>query len=506
MKRILTLGLVCLSLLGSAQDDFNIEEYYNRTEVKYIDITSADSNRIIRYIVTDTVNHYVSVYGLIYQLYHWDDLVISPTIEYEGVTYTVTGITMAAFRECPFFKSVYIPNTVTSIGDGAFVRCTGENSYGLREITVEEGNPNYTAEDGVLFNKDKTTLICCPARKAGEYVIPNTVTSIEFVAFDGCSDLTSVTIPNSVTSIGEWAFSGCIGLTSVTIGNSVTSIGKYAFSGCSDLTSVTIGNSVTSIGDYAFYNCTGLRTITFPNSVKSIGDYAFCGCSLGPYDIYAPITLPDSIISIGAYAFKGCDGYNSVFIPISVTTIGLGAFYCHYIQEIYCEASEKPDGWDKGFTWGYDIVNIVWGYKKNNENEENETNNDENNSGGQNNENQSGEVIEGNNNDNQNNENQSGEIIEGNNNDNQNNENQENQNQENTTAIGEDAATVVNIYAHGNTIVVENATAEISVYNSMGQLVCRDAIHRVRAEINVNGTGVYIVRTGAVAKRVMVND
>ena len=74
------------------------------------------------------------------------------------------------------------------------------------------------------------------------------------------------------------------------------------------------------------------------------------------------------------------------------------------------------------------------------------------------------------------------------------------------TPVAETAANAVNIYAHGNTIVVENATDEISVYDAMGHLVGRDAIHRVRAELQVNTAGLYIVKVGTVAKRVMVNE
>ena len=104
--------------------------------------------------------------------------------------------------------------------------------------------------------------------------------------------MTSVTIPNSVTSIGWSAFRGCSGLTSVTIPNSVTSIGYCAFDGCSGLTSVTIPNSVTSIGGFAFADCSGLTSIEIPNSVTSIGDgTALMGCSR-LYSIKLPKCFP----------------------------------------------------------------------------------------------------------------------------------------------------------------------------------------------------------------------
>ena len=90
-------------------------------------------------------------------------------------------------------------------------------------------NSVYSSVDGVLFNKNQTTLIQCPGGKAGSYTIPNSVTSIGDCAFVDCTSLTSVTIPNSVTSIGDEAFSGCTSLTNVTIPNSVTSIGDEAF-------------------------------------------------------------------------------------------------------------------------------------------------------------------------------------------------------------------------------------------------------------------------------------
>ncbi|MBP5770864.1 MAG: leucine-rich repeat protein [Bacteroidaceae bacterium] len=114
---------------------------------------------------------------------------------------------------------------------------------------------------------------------ATSIVIPEYVTSIGNQAFMGCSGLTSISIPNSVTSIGDKAFNGCSSLTSVTILGSVTSIESYTFCDCSSLTSVIIPNSVTRISDGAFAGCSSLTSVTIPSSVTSIGDKAFNGCS-----------------------------------------------------------------------------------------------------------------------------------------------------------------------------------------------------------------------------------
>jgi len=151
------------------------------------------------------------------------------------------------------------------------------------------------SENGVLFDKGKKTLISFPAGKSGNYIIPNSVTSIGSYAFYDCYYLTSVTIPSSVTSIGDWAFAFCNGLTSVTIGNSVTSIGDYAFYDCTNLTSVIIPNSVTSIVNYAFSYCTGLTSVTCyavkPPKLSTAWDgnsYTFDNVNLPNCILYVP--------------------------------------------------------------------------------------------------------------------------------------------------------------------------------------------------------------------------
>jgi len=181
--------------------------------------------------------------------------------------FPVTSIGEEAFVES-LLTSVTIPNSVTSIGDGAFTVCAS-----LTSATIGTG-----------------------------------VTNIGEGAFAGCTSLTSVTIGNGVTSIGIQAFYNCRSLTSVTIPNSVTSIGEGAFFECTNLTSVTIGTGVTNIGDNAFAYCISLTSATIPDSVTSIGDQAFRGCSS-----LTNVTIPNSVTSIGEVAFLECTSLKSAY-------------------------------------------------------------------------------------------------------------------------------------------------------------------------------------------------
>merc|ERR1711988_1345439 len=116
-----------------------------------------------------------------------------------------------------------------------------------------------------------------------------------------------------------------MGLTSVTITDSVTSIGYRAFYGCSKLTicriepdengAVIIPNEWKSILAFSFYQCTSLTSVTIPDSVTSIGDGAFSECSG-----LNSVTIPDSVTSIGYDAFRGCSCLTSVTIPDGVTS------------------------------------------------------------------------------------------------------------------------------------------------------------------------------------------
>ncbi|MBR4720212.1 MAG: leucine-rich repeat protein [Clostridia bacterium] len=213
---------------------------------------------------------------------------------------SVTSIEERAFSYCSSLTSITIPDSVTSIGDSVFSSCTS-----LTSITVDYLNNCYSSQNDLLFNKNGTTLICYPAGKYGAYIIPDNVKRVENGAFEGCTNLTSITIPNSVTSIGSNAFRLCDSLTSIVIPYNVKSIDSYClFECCTSLINVTILSDIESVGNYAFSNCASLTTITIPYSVKSVGTWAFMRCT-ALTDIYYDGTQSQfkeiSVASYGSY-------------------------------------------------------------------------------------------------------------------------------------------------------------------------------------------------------------
>ena len=254
---------------------------------------------------------------------------------------SVTTIGNSAFDRCGSLTSITIPSSVVTI--------IGNPFDGWHGILNNESNA-FIYEDHVLFNKNKTTLIAYRAKETN-YTIPNSVTTIGEGAFSGCKSLISINIPNSVTTIGDSAFWGCASLTNINIPNSVTTIGNSAFEWCESLTNISIPNSVTTIGNWGFGTCKSLTSITIPNSVVTIIGNPFYGWhgilnNESKAFIYEDhvlfnknktiliayrakgtnYTIPNSVTTIGNSAFWWCESLTNINIPNSVTTIGDGAF------------------------------------------------------------------------------------------------------------------------------------------------------------------------------------
>ncbi len=262
MKRLVlfTLLMMLMSLSAFSHD---------------IEVKNADGVTIYYNYMNDGTELAVTYQGssVSYSNEYQGNVVIPEKVTYMNRTRKVTSIGALAFCECSRLISVTIPNSVTSMGRYVFYECKS-----LTSISVESGNEKYDSRNNcnaIIETASNTLIAGCK-----NTTIPNSVTSIGDGAFFQCSSLSSITIPNSVTSIGEWAFYKCTGLTSITIPNSVTSIGYSAFYGCSGLTSIEIPNSVTSIGGSAFYQCSGLTSVTIGSGVVSIGYSAFDGADI----------------------------------------------------------------------------------------------------------------------------------------------------------------------------------------------------------------------------------
>jgi len=308
MKNSLFLKRACLSVLfvlfacAAMAQSFTVDDLNYSVNADGVSVT-----------LTGHVGGYENAVG---------PLNIPESVSYGGNDYAVTTIGNSAFMYYFYLTSLTIPNTVTTIEDGAFAYCTG--------FTGDLIIPNSVVTIGAsafftCYSFDGDLVIGNSVTTIGEYAfddcngmhgvlnIPSNVTTIGIDAFrycafsgitvdpespvfdsrDNCNAIirtetnelvigcVNTVIPNTVTSIGENSFCGLTGLTSISIPESVTSIGAGAFSFCFDLTGdLTIPNSVETIGNGAFFQCEGFTgTLTIGESVKFIGDYAFRQCS-----------------------------------------------------------------------------------------------------------------------------------------------------------------------------------------------------------------------------------
>ncbi|MBQ8339859.1 MAG: leucine-rich repeat protein [Clostridia bacterium] len=300
----------------------------------------------------------------------------------------VTAIGSTAFHGCENLISIIIPESVIHIYDQAFRDCSR-----LETVIVANGNPNYHSAGNCLIETASKALIlgcnnsviptdgsvtsigdCAYMRRSlGSLIIPDSVTSIGYNAFRGCSVAESIIVmeenPNyhsagnclietakkflilgsdssvipddgSVETIGMGAFLYCTGLTTVTIPDSVKRIYSEAFCGCSSLATVTIGNGVTDIQMNAFLGCNSLTTVIIPQGVAKISEAVFAYCSA-----LTNISISEGITRIESSAFYSCVGLTLVIVPDGVEYIDSGAFsHCSNLTAIVLPNSVKAIG------------------------------------------------------------------------------------------------------------------------------------------------------------------
>lgn len=258
-----------------------------------------------------------------------------------GLENTVDGVVYIKTKDNPYFLIDDLSKwSITALNVPSSTRFITEYALQLlsltyvAEINVAEDNPRYMSVDGILFDKNKTQLICYPSQKTGaSYVVPESVTSLGNVAFMGCRELENITLSDNLISIGDSAFHDS-GIKSIAIPKNVATLDGGAFSECQELSEILVAEDNMFFADYDGILYSKDKSIlirlpqnhsatafSVPDGVVKIGDSAFGYCAK-----LTNVQIPQSVVSIEDYAFADCSSLKSIIIPDGVTEIGRGAF------------------------------------------------------------------------------------------------------------------------------------------------------------------------------------
>ena len=223
----------------------------------------------------------------------------------------LTDIGGNAFTSCTHLKALALPKHLSSIGISALAGCIS-----LPAFTLDDTSDSYSVVDGLLYNKDQTILVNCPAGKVGSVVLPSTVKTLDSNAFYNCTQVTDITLPEGLDSIGFAVFVGCSSLKTLTIPASTRVMGYGNFTGCTSLESIEVapGNAhYTSLDGalvedgfslLAYPNKKGVR-YEVPDDIKVLEHYSCCWTDL------QEITLPQWV-NLGYLALGYCHDLVSV--------------------------------------------------------------------------------------------------------------------------------------------------------------------------------------------------
>lgn len=356
LKKVLSISL-CATLIGSTANFFPV--IAPDTDISVNAVSEETPSSSFNYQQNDDGS--ITITG-----YNGNDTDVIIPQEIEGKS--VTAIGDYAFYFCKNIINVKIPDSVTSVGDAPFIGCekiqkisigknftrinNSENDItqlfigcdSLAEIIVDPDNDAFSSENGVLFDKEKTTILFCSRNKVGDYSIPNSVKSIGIRAFSSCTKLTSITIPKDVYSIGYQAFYYCTGLTNIILPETVKYIDAEAFNLCTGLTEITLPDDLVYVGKYAFGSCKNLLNITISNKIRKIDGFSSC-------QKLTSVHIPNNVNTIENYAFDSCTSLTSIYIPDSVKSIGSSSFSGCDDLTIYCSVGSYAEAFanSKGF-------------------------------------------------------------------------------------------------------------------------------------------------------------
>ena len=246
----------------------------------------------------------------------------------------ITKVTSYMFTDFDNLTTVYLGSGLEEIAVSAF-----DFSDNIENFYVAEDNQHFTAVNGILYNKDMTSILRYPTARQGGFSIPETVTTIGGSAFEQCFHLTDIVIPETVTSIGVNAFSQCFKLTNVIIPASVTTIYDRAFFDCDGLTEIILPDNVTKLGSHAFAYCDNVTRLRLSENLKTIPAYAFCGLTSLTH-----LTLPRNLYEIKSNGFSECTSLQSVIMFNKLRSVHLLFDDCDNLTDIYYIGTEE-DTW-----------------------------------------------------------------------------------------------------------------------------------------------------------------